>query len=259
MGPIGRQKIYASYAIYKNMIEIIPAILSKNYEDLKNKIALVRGLVPIVQVDICDGIFVKTTSWPFLSKIESGDIFKSNLDEHFKQILNEKEGMPFWEDIDFELDLLVKDAIENFDIYTKLGAKRIIFHIEAVGDLKEFKNFIEGIDMYVRDNIEIGVAINPSTLLEQIFPFISIIDFVQFMGNDKIGFQGVELEEKIVCERIKILREKYLDLPIAVDIGVNKETALLLLEAGATKLVIGSAIFNADDIIRTIEEFRNLS
>ena len=37
------------------MIEIIPAILPKNYEDLKDKIALVRGVVPLVQIDICDG------------------------------------------------------------------------------------------------------------------------------------------------------------------------------------------------------------
>ncbi|PIP68829.1 hypothetical protein CO033_00685 [Candidatus Nomurabacteria bacterium CG_4_9_14_0_2_um_filter_32_10] len=239
------------------MIEIIPAILPKDYEDLKNKIAFVRGLVPIVQIDICDGIFVKTASWPFLSKAESGDIFKSNLDEHFSRILNEEEGMPFWEDIDFELDLLVADAIENFDIYTKLGPKKIIFHIEAVGNIESFKEFLEGIDMYTRDNIQIGVAINPATPLEQIFPLISCIDFVQCMGNDKIGYQGISLDEE-VYKKIKIFREKYSDLPIAVDIGVNKKTASLLIKEGATKLVIGSAIFNTEDIIETIQEFKNL-
>ena len=29
-------------------------------------------------------------------------------------------------------------VFSNFDIYTKLGAKSIVFHIEAVDDLKEF-------------------------------------------------------------------------------------------------------------------------
>ena len=58
------------------MTEIIPAILPKNYEDLKNEIALVRGVVPLVQVDICDGIFVKNKTWPFL-----GDDF----DLHFRK------------------------------------------------------------------------------------------------------------------------------------------------------------------------------
>ena len=46
-------------------MDIIPAILPKNYEDLKNKIALVRGIVPVAQIDICDGIFVKNISWTF--------------------------------------------------------------------------------------------------------------------------------------------------------------------------------------------------
>ena len=229
------------------MIEIIPVILPKNYEDLKNKIALVRGLAPLVQIDICDGIFVPSKTWPF----------ESTLDEHFNKILNEEEGMPFWEDIDFELDLLVADAVKNFDIYTKLGAKSIIFHIEALGDLEEFKNFLEGIDMYIREIMKIGIAINIKTPLEQIFPLINNIDFVQCMGNDKIGYQAVLLDEE-VYKKIEILREKYPDLPIAVDIGVNKTTAPLLIKAGATKLVIGSAIFNTDDIVGTIEEFKNL-
>ena len=234
------------------MAEIIPAILPKNYEDLKNKIALVRGVVPVVQIDICDGIFVPSKSWPF--DFAQG---RSFADEHFKKILNEEEGMPFWEDIDFELDLMVADAIENFDIYTKLGPKKIIFHIEAVGNIESFKNFLEGIDIYIRDSMQIGVAINPSTPLEQIFPLVSCIDFVQYMGNDKIGYQGTSLDEEIY-KKIEVLREKYSDLPIAVDIGVNETTAPLLIKAGATKLIIGSAIFNTDDIIGTIEEFRNL-
>lgn len=231
------------------MIEIIPAILPKNYEDLKNKIALVRGVVPLVQIDICDGIFVPSRTWPFENN--------SYLDEHFQKILNEEEGMPFWEDVDFELDLMVSDAISNFDVYTKLGPKKIIFHVEASSDLNNLKDFIEGIDVYIRDSMEIGIAFNPTTPLEDIFILTSCVDFVQFMGNDKIGYQGVSLDEK-VYEKIKILRERYFDLPIAVDIGVNMDTASKLIDAGATKLVIGSAILNADDIIGTIEDFKNL-
>ncbi len=238
------------------MAEIIPAILPKHYEDLKNKISLVRGVVPIAQVDICDGVFVKSMTWPFNSPSDEG-ISSDGLDEHFKRIINEDEGMPFWEDIDFELDLMVVDAVTNFDIYTKLGAKRIIFHLEAVGNLEDFKDFIEGIDVYIRDSLQIGVAINPSTPIDKIFPLSNVIDFVQFMGNDKIGHQGMSLDEK-VYENIKNLREKYFDLPIAVDIGVNEQTAPLLIEAGATKLVAGSAIFNTDDIISRVEWLKEL-
>ena len=239
------------------MIEVIPAILPKNYEDLKNKIAMVRGIAPVVQVDICDGIFVKSLTWPFENPDKESGIASTSLDQHFKNIINEEEGLPFWEDVDFELDLMVHDAVENFDIYAKLGPKRILFHLEAVGDLEEFKQFIQGIDMYMRDMIEIGIALKPSTPLEDLYPLVNDIDCVQFMGNDKIGYQGVELEEKVL-EKIKTLREKYSDLPISVDIGVNQATAPRLVEAGATKLVAGSAIFNSGDIIGTIENFQNL-
>jgi ribulose-phosphate 3-epimerase len=241
------------------MTEIIPAILAKNYDELKNKISLVRGVVPVVQIDICDGVFAKDLTWPFLSRSDVGtgeEFLENNLDQHFRAILNEREGLPFWEDVDFELDLMVADAVQNFDIYSKLGPRRIIFHVEAVGDLEEFKNFLEGMDSYVRDVIEIGVAINPSTPLDHIFPVVNNVDFVQCMGSDDIGHSGVKLDTK-VYENVKILREKYSDLPISVDIGVNRDTAPLLVEAGVTKLVCGSAIFNTDDIIGTIEELRN--
>ena len=162
-----------------------------------------------------------------------------------------------WEDIDFELDLLVSDAVENFDIYTKLGAKKIVFHIEAVGNLEEFKNFMEGIDTYMREMIEIGVAVNIDTPMEQVFPLISNVDFVQCMGINKVGFQEQEFDERVI-ENIKILKGKFPDLIISVDGGIDFNTAPALSSAGASRLVIGSAIFNTDDIIGTIEEFRNL-
>jgi len=239
------------------MIEIIPAVLPKNYEDLKNKIALVRGVTPVVQVDICDGNYVPRVTWPFLSKSSEIGLSENDLDEHFRRILNEQEGMPFWEDVDFELDLMVRDAVENFDIYTKIGPKRIIFHLEAVGDLEEFKNFLEGIDTYIRDIIEIGVAISPTTPTEKIFPLVHNVDFVQVMGIDHEGVQGEKFDEKCL-EHIKTLKEKFPDLVIAVDGGVDFETAPALVSAGADRLAIGSAIFNSDDIIDTIERFRNL-
>ncbi len=231
------------------MLEIIPAILPKNYEDMKDKIALVRGIVPLAQIDLCDGIFVPSKTWPFSTG--------GGNDENFLKIINEEEGMPFWEDIEFELDLMVADAVINFDVYTKLGPKRIIFHIEAVGDLQEFKDFLEGMDVYIRDSIEIGVAINPSTPNEELYPLVNYIDFVQCMGNDKIGYQGVTLDETIY-EKIKIIREKYPDLPIGVDICVNETTIPLLAVAGATKFAAGSAVFKSENIRETINYLENL-
>ena len=231
------------------MIDVIPAVLSQNYEDLKNKIALVRGIVPVVQIDLCDGIFVQNKTWPFTTGGAS--------DLNFQKILNEEEGMPFWEDIDFELDLMVADAVENFDVYTKLSPKRVVFHLEAVGNLEDFKHFLEGMDVYVRDAIQIGLAINTTTPVEQIFPLINHVDFVQCMGIEKIGFQGQDFDERVLAQ-IKALKEKFPDLIISVDGGVNLKTAPALSSAGATRLVAGNAILKSQDIREIISKLENL-
>jgi ribulose-phosphate 3-epimerase len=231
------------------MLEIIPAIMPRNYEDLKNRVALVRGIVPLVQIDICDGVFVKNQTWPYDEK--------DNDTSNFNLIMEEKEGMPFWEDIDFELDLMVIDAVENFPIYMKLGPKRIVFHVEAIGNISEFKDFLEGLDTYIRDTVQIGIAINTKTNIENIFPLVNYVDFVQCMGIEHIGFQGEGFDEKVL-EHIKTLKEKYPDIIISVDGSVNLDTAPELIDAGVERLVIGSAIFKSNDIKETVNMFESL-
>ncbi len=232
------------------MIEIIASVLPfRTFEELKNKIGSLRGIISTIQIDFCDGIFVPSKTWPFT--------FGGFDDYDFQKIIKEEQGLPFWDEFDFEFDLMVADAVENFDTYIKLGPKRMIFHVEAMKSLEDFKNFLEGIDLYIRDNIQIGIAFKPSMQLENIFSLIPHVDFVQCMGNDKISLSGISLDEK-VYDRIKLLREKYPELPIEIDIGVNEETAPLLVEAGATKLITGSALFNSYDKIGLVERFQNL-
>jgi ribulose-phosphate 3-epimerase len=242
------------------MIEIIPAILPKDYEELKDKLSLLCGVAPVAQIDICDGKFVKNTTWPFSTKpARTGGAEKgTTLDEHFRWIMNEEEGMPFWEDIDFELDLMVMDAAENFDLYIKLGARRVVFHVEAMKDTGELRNFLEGIDIYIRDTIEIGIAFNPDFQVENIFPLLASVDFVQVMGINRIGFQGEDLDQRVLGH-IRALKEKFFDLVVSVDGGVNLKTAPDLIAAGADRLVIGSALFSQNDIMEAITEFKKLS
>ncbi|MCF7834186.1 MAG: hypothetical protein K9L98_02400 [Candidatus Pacebacteria bacterium] len=238
------------------MADIIPAILSNNYEDLKNNLSLVRHIVPIVQIDICDGIFTPHMTWPFLKK-PKGDVNEFELDYHFQKILNEQEGMPFWEDLEFELDLMVQDAMENFDIYTKMGPRRIVFHLEALKSLEDFKEFLEGVDPFIKESVDIGIAFGTNIDLEKVYTFGNVVDFFQVMGIKKIGFQGEPFNEECL-DYVKALKEKFPDVPVSVDGSVNFDTANDLLSVGADRLVIGSAIFNTNDIINTIEEFKNL-
>jgi ribulose-phosphate 3-epimerase len=229
------------------MIEVIPAILVDNFEELGNRISRLVGVSNMVQIDVCDGSFVTSVSWPMNKRDQSSIL----------PIIDEEEGLPFWDKIDFEFDLMIEKSYEQFDFFYKLGAKRIIFHIKE-NDILNFQDFLDGIDIYFRENIEIGLAIGAEVDLEKIKTLINRVDFIQCMGIKRIGFQG-EPFDKNILEKIKELKKNYPDIKISIDGGVNEETASSLIEAGADRLVIGSALNKAFDLKSKIKEFEDLS
>jgi len=231
------------------MAEITPAILEKNFSEIKNKLTFLRGRVKCVQIDVCDGVFVPSQTWPFAT-----DGFE---DYDFLRIINEEEGLPYWTDFDFELDLMVADAAENFDTYMKLGAKRMIFHLSAQKNLEEFEHFLEGLDMYTRDMVQLGLAFRPSDDLDVVSKLSHKVDFLHCMGSDKLGMQGESFDTKAL-ENIKFLKKNLPGIVISVDIGINLENAEKLLDAGVDRLTIGSAIWKSPDPIGALENFQSL-
>jgi ribulose-phosphate 3-epimerase len=108
----------------------------------------------------------------------------------------------------------------------------------------KLKEFLEGLDMYTRDNIEIGIALNTTTDISEIESMISLVDFVQCMGIEKIGFQGEPFDERVL-KHIKELRLRYPDVIISIDGSVNQNTAPLLVQAGVNRLVVGSLLMES--------------
>jgi ribulose-phosphate 3-epimerase len=234
------------------MAEIIPAILEKNFSEIKNKLTALREQTKCVHIDICDGLFVPTQTWPFSSGHLGG------FDDYdFQKIMNEEEGMPFWDEFDFEFDLMVADVVENFDLYMKLGPKRLIFHLGAQKNLEEFEHFLEGLDMYIRDNVEIGLAFKPSDDMSIVSRLSHKVDFLHCMGSDKIGFQGEAFSNKAL-DNIKFFKKNLPGVVISVDIGVNFQNAQNILDAGADRLTVGSSIWKSSDPIGALQSFQNL-
>jgi ribulose-phosphate 3-epimerase len=239
------------------MIEIIPAILPTDLEDLRDKMASVSSLTPLVQIDICDGKFVRSKSWPYV---------KGGMAE-FERIKAEDEGFPFWDSLDFEVDLMVRHPEEVVHDWVMAGAKRLVLHIESSPDILETIENLRGEYGTAKDEafgLEIGVALDIQTPNEQVYEILdlideqgdSIIDFVQFMGIDNVGFQGQEFDDKVL-EKISDLRSVYPNMPISVDGGVSFDNAADLISAGATRLVSGSAIFESGDIAKAIDDLAN--
>lgn len=240
------------------MTEIIPAILPENIDDLREKLSLVSGLVPLAQIDVCDGKFTSSKTWPY----------KKGVDEMFLRIVEQEEGFPFWDSIDLEADLMVRHPENIIDDWIAAGAKRIIIHIESTPDpLSLFKKIRQEYGRASESSygIEIGVALNIETPNEEVYDILNendekgmpAIDFVQFMGIENIGYQGEPFDER-VFEKIRELREEFPDTIISVDGGVSLDNAAELILAGADRLVSGSAIFESGDADGTIKVFQSL-
>jgi len=172
-------------------------------------------------------------------------------DAHFDAIVAEEEGIARWEDINFEVDLMIENPELAVPKWVNAGASRIVVHVESMIDFEKIRASVPvGL-------IELGLAINTVTPLSSIEPYIERIDFVQCMGISRIGFQGESFDERVL-ENVRMLRAKYPDLPISIDGSVNFDTAKSLVDAGATRLVSGSAILEADDFTQAIEVMRNM-
>jgi len=128
---------------------------------------------------------------------------------------------------DFEVHLMVGDPESIMERWIERGAKRISIHTPSA-KLAEY-----------RGEAEIGYAIELDKPLEEYMPFFDFVDFIHLMSIDEIGEQGHPFDEK-VFDRIKILQEKYPNLPISVDGGVSLKNYEKLIELGADRLIVGA-------------------
>lgn len=212
------------------MTKVLPAIIPINKIQLEEEIKKVSGFADLVQVDISDGTFAPVKTWPYNGRDT----------DYFENLKNQNDGWPKWEDVDIELHLMVSHPENILSEWISTGVSAVVAHIEATTDFQKV------IDICRENSVSVGIAIKPSTDISKIESFISKVDFIQVMGSDNIGRHGVELEN-IAVDRIKELRSKFPERIIAIDIGVNEDTAETLVNAGANKLISGGAILNAVD------------
>jgi ribulose-phosphate 3-epimerase len=223
------------------MTQVIPAIIPKNFQLLRSEMGQVAELVDRVQVDIMDGRFTPEATWPYNEGREV---------ERFDEMVAQERGFPHWKDLQFEIDLMVEKPEQVIDDWIKTGASAIIIHADST---EKFSDIAERLR---EQGVEVGLAILPSDRNSVVEKHRKDIDFLQVMGNDKIGYHGVELDP-LVYQKIEDLRDRFPDLPIGVDIGVDFKTAPELVNAGATRLASGSTIYQSDDHGGAITKLEN--
>lgn len=217
----------------KSFVEITPAVLAKNFADLKAKLERVVGASGVVQIDVVDGVYAPSVTWPYDNLVA------------FERVLAGDEGLPCWEDIDFEFDLMVADPLVQVERYVAAGASRVIVHAKSHGSadaIQKVQPFRTNDELAVL----VGVALSVDARVEDLDLFHAHIDYVQVMGIEAVGFQGHPFDPRATM-LVSQLRERYPHLPIQVDGAVSLANARALAVAGATRLVVGSAIFSSED------------
>lgn len=204
------------------MIKIAPSILSADFSKLGEEIKDVeRGGADYIHIDVMDGHFVPN--------ITIGPLVVESI-------------RPLTE-LPLDVHLMIENPDQYIEAFAKAGADYITVHVEACRHLHRTIQLIKSF------GVKAGVVLNPATPVQLIEPIMEDLDMVLLMTVNP-GFGGQKFISSVLpkIKRVKELAvQKGLNLEIEVDGGVNKDTAPLCIEAGATVLVAGSAVYDQED------------
>ncbi len=218
------------YSLYMQR-EIIPACMPQNVDEIGDRAALAYSQVMTMQLDLMDGKYVPEKTWPFFHVH----------DFELEKIKDGEGALPFWDRLNYELDLMVEKPEERLSDWLALAPSRIIFHLASVADWKKIETFSEQAASF----IELGLAITIHDDLGLVQEKMELLnwDFVQIMGIDHIGYSGEPFDERSFG-LVLWFQEYYPETKLSFDGGVSEDTIPALAEAGVSRFVSGSRIFN---------------
>ncbi len=204
------------------MIKIAPSILAADFSKLAEEVKEVEAAgAELIHIDVMDGHFVPNITMGAIVVEALRPVTKLPLDVH----------------------LMIENPNMYIEQFAKAGADYITVHVEACPHLHRTLQLIKSY------GVKSGVVLNPHTPVETILHVLDEIDLVLFMTVNP-GFGGQKFIHSVV-PKVKqladIIRERGLPIEIEIDGGINEETIIPCVEAGATILVAGSAIYNAPD------------
>lgn len=208
------------------MTEIIPAINSENFQDIKEKIQRVQGLARWVHIDIADSTFTKNKLW--------------NNPEELKNHLADKKDAPM-----VEVHLMVENPETVAEKWIAAGARRIIVHIETI------KNFALIKAMSDKARVFFMLAIAPQTDVTELDKYFdkNIVNYQVLAVHP--GLPGQSFIESSY-EKLRYIRKHCPHCDMEIDGGVNADNIKKCYTAGANLFVSASAIFNESDAAENI-------
>jgi ribulose-phosphate 3-epimerase len=150
----------------------------------------------------------------------------------------------------FDTHLMISPVDPYLEAFAKAGADRIVVHAEATTHLDRTLQAIQNLGKLA------GVSLNPATPEDVVEYVLDRIDLVLVMTVNP-GFGGQKFIPAML-EKIRRLKAMTAGrgIRIQVDGGITPETAPLTVEAGASVLVAGSAVFGRPDYAAAIRALR---
>jgi ribulose-phosphate 3-epimerase len=182
------------------------------------------------------------------------------MDGHF--VPNLTYGLPFVAAlkkktrIPLDVHIMISNPDEMALEYVKAGADHVVFHPEAARHSHRLAQAIRAA------GAKSGVALNPGTPVESVFPLLEELDIVMIMSVNP-GFGGQSFIKhsivKIATLYKELARRGLADkVIIEVDGGINAQTGAEVVAAGATALVAGTFVYGAADRAVPIKALKGL-
>jgi len=210
---------------------LAPSVLSADFARLAEHIQTVESAgADWLHLDVMDGLFVPNLSFgqPVVRAIRA--VTTLPLDVH----------------------LMIQDPGRYLDSFAQAGADILTIHLEACVHLHRNLQQIKAL------GLQAGVALNPHTPVESLWPVLPDLDLVCLMSvNPGFGGQAfipATMNKLAALDRYR--KEHGFTFRIEIDGGVDLLNTASLMQAGADVLVAGNSVFGQADAAQAVRAFK---